>query len=130
MTPTEVVQTLLDRFGRGDLSGVLELVADDAVFVEYENPVVPYAGRWMGKAGVERFFTALGTVRVTAFEPMAFLAAGDRVFVPLRWAGTVTATGKSFDSELMMDWTVRGGEVVRYRAYEDLSLVAAAFRGA
>lgn len=128
MTPVDVVRALLDCFSRGDLPGVMTRLDDDVVFQEYEHSVVPFAGQWTGKGGAQRFFEALASIQVTRFEPQDFLAVSDRVFVPLRWAGTVTRTGKTFESELLMDWTVLNGKVTRYRAYEDLSVVAEAFR--
>jgi ketosteroid isomerase-like protein len=66
-------------------------------------------------------------IDVTAFEPMAFHAVGDNVFVHVRIAYDVKKTGKKVDEEQIHWWTCEGnGKVSRLQHYEDTAQVLAA----
>src|SRR4029077_12882481 len=84
-------------------------------------------GPWRGKSGLPGFFQAMGEqIAMTAFEPRAFHAVGDHVFVPLRIAYTVKATGKQVDEDQIHWWTCdAAGKVVRLQHYEDTAQVLA-----
>lgn len=122
------MQAIFEAFGRGDVPGVLAHLAED---VEWRAPgpaAVPYLGERSGHAGAAEFFTQLGTnVEFESFEPLAFVAEGDRVVALGRERGRVRATGKTFDNEWALVFTFSGGKVTRFRLYEDTAAVAAAF---
>lgn len=45
----------------GDFAGALKFFADDAIYrLPSASPVVPYAGEWRGRAGVEQVYKAFG----------------------------------------------------------------------
>lgn len=123
---TALIQELYAKFQRGDIEGVLAAVADDVVWEQPDNPVIPYAGRRKGKAAVREFFAAVGKVEIERFEPREYVASGDRVLAIGEWSGRVRATGKRFVSAWVMAWSVVNGRVTQFRAYEDTAAVAAA----
>ena len=123
-----LIKDLYDRFGRGDVDGILANLTDDVVWEEPAHPLIPYGGKRQGKAAVGQFFSQLSAVEVERFEPREFIASGDRVIVLGGWAGKVTGTGKHFASDWAMAWTVVNGKVTGYRAYEDFAVIAAAFQ--
>ena len=125
-----VVQQAYAAFGRGDIAGVLALVAED---VEWEGvkgvpSSVPFAGLKRGKAAVAEFFASVGREEeFSRFEPREFFAGGDRVVALGYYEARVRRTGKSFAGEWAMAFTVREGRIVRFTEYADSYGIAAAF---
>lgn len=122
-----VVQEAYARFGRGDIEGILTLVADEVIWEEPSHPAIPYGGKRQGKEAVRAFFAAVGQVEVREFAPVEYVASGDRVIALGHWAGTVRRTGKPFRSAWAMAWTIVAGKIRRFTAYEDTAVMAAAF---
>jgi ketosteroid isomerase-like protein len=123
-----VVQTIFEAFGRGDIPGVLSQVAEDVVWNAPGPSAVPYLGARHGHEGVTEFFVQLGTnVDFESFEPGDFIAEGDRVVALGRERGRVKATGKMFDNEWALVFTIHDGKVTRFHLYENTGAVAEAF---
>ena len=64
----------------------------------------------------------------TNFEPRSFISEGDKVVAAGYFAGKARATGKVFESDWAMIWTVREGKVTHYQAYADTNNIAKALR--
>ena len=122
------MQSIFEAFGRGDVAGVLSHLAED---VEWRAPgpsSVPYLGERRGHAGATEFFVQLGShVEFESFEPLTFIAEGDRVVALGRERGRVRGTGKTFDNEWALVFTFGGGKVTRFHLYENTGAVAEAF---
>ena len=83
---------------------------------------------YRGKGEVPRFFKEIGSaVAVTEFTPLSFTANDTDVMVAIRWAFTVTATGKSAALQMQHWWRFADGKVVFVRTCEDTEKTAAAF---
>jgi ketosteroid isomerase-like protein len=121
------VEGIYAAFGRADLAGIVDQVAEDVVWHDPGPSEVPHAGTYTGRDGVARFFATLGeTVAVEDFAPEEFVAEGDRVVVLGRMRARVKETGRAYDSDWAMVWTFRDGKVARFRVYEDTAAEAAA----
>src|ERR1700748_950231 len=85
---TELIQSAYEAFGRGDIAGVLAILADDIV---WNSPdVLPQWVPISGKADVPSFFAKLSEVWnefSLAIEDIC--ASGDRVCMFGRGGGTV-----------------------------------------
>ena len=46
------VRSCYERFGRGDVEGILALLAPDVVWEEPDHPAIPYGGKRQGRAAV------------------------------------------------------------------------------
>lgn len=126
-----VVRELFECFGRGDVPGILRLLDEDVDWHIKGPEGVPYFGPRRGHEGALDFFGKLGTsVEMESFAPETFLAGGDHVVVIGGERGRVRATGKSFDNDWAMVFTLRGGKIVKFRSHEDTAAVAEAFKGA
>ena len=128
---TKLVKDAYAAFQRGDIAAVLALLSDDVEWraVIGTEGVVPTSGLRRGRAGVGEFFQQLSTATAfEAFEPREFIAQGDQVAVVGRYKGKALATGKPYDSEWVMVFTVRNGKVVRFREYADSRQLVAAFQ--
>ncbi|MGH9680800.1 MAG: nuclear transport factor 2 family protein, partial [Candidatus Acidiferrales bacterium] len=77
----QIVKNGYAAFSRGDIPGLLELMAED---VEWQSPGagLPLAGTYRGRAGVAEFFRKLSLdADILEFVPREFVAEGDRVLV-------------------------------------------------
>ncbi|MGE0449300.1 MAG: nuclear transport factor 2 family protein [Vicinamibacterales bacterium] len=95
MANVGTVQRIYECFGRGDVAGVLDQLADD---VEWEYGVnstdVPWLQPRRGRADVANFFQALGALEFHRFQPTAFLEADTIVVALVDLEATVRATGR------------------------------------
>ena len=123
-----VVQSIYEAFGRGDAAGVLAACAEDINWNIHGPEVVPYFGLRRGHQGVIEFLTQIGgAVEFEDFQVRELIPHGDRVIVLGHERGRVRATGKTFDNEWAMSFTLRNGKVTDLRSYEDTAAVAEAF---
>ena len=130
---TRVVQELFAAFGRGDFQSGLKLLAED---VEWQSPVtrnapaeISWAQPRRGRAQVAQFFQELGeNTQPEPFEIFGITAQGDTVVVEGRNRGQVRSTGRSYEHDWVMVFTVRHGEIVSHRHDYDTADVLAAFR--
>lgn len=128
---TQIVKGAFAAFQRGDIPGVLAVLDDN---VEWQavigtEGIVPTSGLRRGRTGVGEFFRQLGeAVAFDAFEPREFIAEGDQVAVVGRYKGRAKPTGKAFDAEWVMIFTLRNGKVARFREYADSRQLVAAFQ--
>jgi hypothetical protein len=126
---TQVVQDAYAAFGRGDIQGVLATLHDDVVWqgVIGASAQVPMAGERRGKREVAEFFNRVGLhVKFNRFEPREFVAQGDKVVALGHYAATVS-TGKTFDSDFVMAFTLKDGKVARFQEFLDVAALNAAF---
>jgi ketosteroid isomerase-like protein len=128
---TALIQSVYDAFKKGDILFILNSLTDDVDWTMEGPSIIPYAGNRKGVSEVKQFFEALATTQTNqklTMEPL--MAQGDRVAGLGRYAATVTATGKSFDSPLAHFFTVRGGKISRFVDVADTALMADAYRAA
>ncbi len=129
LSNVEVVKQIYAAFGRGDISGIVNALADD---VEWETPApggdIPIGGRCRGRQEVEDFFVRLGQYsEMHHFEPQDFIAQGDKVVVLGRYREFAKNTGRSFELDWAMAWTFQNGKVTKFREYSDSLPMAIAF---
>lgn len=124
----KVVQGLFESFGRGDVPSMLGALSDDINWRIHGPASVPYFGEFKGHDGVTDFLGKLGSnVEMQRFEPREFITGGDKVVVLGGEGGRVKSTGRVFDNEWAMVFTVRDGKITGFRSYEDTGAVAGAF---
>ena len=125
----ETIKAMYDEFGRGDVQAIIERVTDDVDWsTDAAIESAPWYGAKRGKDELPSFFEGIEqTGPVTEFTPLSFAANDDGdVHVFLRYAFTVTATGKDVAMNLHHYWKFRDGKVCFSRSSEDTALVAAA----
>ena len=127
---TKVVQDAYAAFGRGDIPTLLGYMTDDI----HWQPVigtgrhVPFSGERKGKASVAEFFKQVAESEdFQQFEPREFVAQGDKVVTIGHYRAVTKATGKSFESDFVMVFTLRGGKVATFREFTDSAGINAAF---
>ena len=74
---TKIVQAAYAAFGRGDIPGILNLLADNVIWQGVYGAAahVPMAGKRRGKASVDEFFKLVSAHETFAtFEPREYAA--------------------------------------------------------
>ena len=126
-----LIKGMYESFGRGDIDGVVAGLTPDIHWrVNGERSEYPLFGVWNGAAEVKQFFAGVAEQeQFSEFSPKEFYAAGDRVFVLGRYAGKITKTGRTFASEFVHVFTLRGGKVCDFHEFNDSARFVAAWRG-
>ena len=126
-TPLDVVSQVYDAFARRDLEAVLALTSPDIVITQ--DASLPWGGRYEGHDGLGQFVMALLGSIDSAVTVEAMFEAGDRVVQYGRTAGTVRATGATFDIPECHVWRVEDGRAVEAQYFIDTPAMLAALAG-
>jgi len=117
----ELVRRGFEAFNSGDIDRILAFTGDD-----FEIQVPPGLSAepdtYRGRAGVRRYFQSFDdAMDQVHFQAERFWGAAEAVVVDAR----VTARGKQtaipVEQRAAQLWTIRGGRVIRIRAYASLS---------
>jgi uncharacterized protein len=125
----QAARQMYEAFASGDLQAILDRVTDDVDWsTDAAIESAPWYGPRHGKDGVASFFQAVATTGpVTEFTPLAMAGNDDGdVLVFIRYAFTVTATGKQVEMNMHHYWKFRDGKACFVRSSEDTAQVAAA----
>ncbi len=131
MTNAQVIDKIYESFGKGDVDGVVSVMADDVVwFHPGSKDDFPLAGEFNGTDGVREFFTIAGTnLDVLDQEVFSTVSEGDQVLVRGREHMRVKATGGEYDTPWIHAYTLKDGKVVRFEEYIDTAQMRDAFAG-
>ena len=127
--PLSIIQSAYAAFGRGDIPGVLENFAEDVEWILPDTAGVPIGGTHRGKAAVGNWFQKLGReMEFHVFEPREWIAQGDTVVVLIHSEATVKSTGRRLVDDICHVHTLRNGELVRFREFDDTLTAHEAFK--
>jgi len=124
------VKAMYEALGQGDVEAIIDAVTDDVDWsTDAALPGAPWYGPRHGEDGVRSFFAALAQAGpITEFTPLVFTSNDDGdVQVLIRYAFTVSATGKSVEMNMHHLFRFRDGKAYYVRSGEDTAQVAAAF---
>jgi len=126
---TDIVQSGYEKFGTGDVEGLLELFADNILWQVPEIENAPFTGTREGKQAVGEFFKLLAeNEKFDRFEPLEFIAQNDKVVVIGEVAATVTSTGRSYESQWVHVFNLVDVEITTFQEFFDTATVAKAFQ--
>lgn len=112
----DVVKSVYERFGEGDLDGFLKLCGDNIEWVVNGPASLPKCRAFRGHAGVREFLDILGGIwEFTSFEPRQFIVDGSTVVVLGEETGTDKNSGHPFENRWAHVFDVTDGHVVRFR---------------
>jgi ketosteroid isomerase-like protein len=127
---TKLVQDAYAAFGRGDIPALLALLDPGVEWTAIVGSRIPTSGTRHGRDGVKEFFQQLGaSIDFERFEPREFIAQGDKVVTLGHYTRRSKATGRSFDSDWVMVFTVRNGLLTRFMEFADSAGFNEAFAG-
>jgi ketosteroid isomerase-like protein len=127
---TKLVQDAYGDFGRGDIASIIGRMDVNVIWhaVIGAGKHVPTSGVKNGPAAVAQFFKILAqSIAFTRFEPREFIAQGDKVVVLGFYSATAIPTGRQFESEWVMIFTVKNGKVTEFKEFSDSAQLNAAF---
>jgi uncharacterized protein len=120
------VRAIYEAFGAGDVSAILDVLADDVEWEDWEDNSAVNAGvPWMiprhGKKDVVRFFETAGQMEIVDLQVLNMMEGGNQVAVEFVLEANLPAWGGGhYRDEEMHLWTFDDtGKVVRLRHYTD-----------
>lgn len=127
----QVVQKGYEKFGSGDIEGLLDLFHDDIKWAVPEIENASFAGSRRGREAVGQFFNQLSEdEEITEFVPKEFIAQGDHIAVLGRSTSTVKSTGNTYSTDWVHIFTMRDGKVAEFREFFDNAAATRAFQKA
>lgn len=122
MSGAQLLASLYDAFGRGDVPTVLGAMDPAIQWREAEgNPYMPTGDAWVGPDAVlNNLFVRLAEEwDGFTVHPASFHDAGDVVTVEGRYTGRFKATGVPVDTQFCHVWSLRDGKVTNFQQYTD-----------
>jgi ketosteroid isomerase-like protein len=124
----ELVRSLYEAFGRGDIDYIVQHVAPDCRWV-CPGDGLPYAGSATGPEGVAAFFKKLTeSEEVTRFEAREYFTNGDAVVALGFEECRSRRTGKTMSTDWAMIFRVRDDQVIHWESFFDTAAYARAHR--
>jgi ketosteroid isomerase-like protein len=121
----QTVQANYQRFGQGDIPGILATLSDNATWTHPGNhAVVPFAGTFTGREAIGRdFFQVVNAaVLITLFQPGNFREQGNQVINDVHIEGKALNTGQPYATDVVFYWTFNdAGQVTSWEAKGDVS---------
>lgn len=127
----QAVQLIFEKFGQGDVPGIIDLCSDDCEWHHGgDASLIPFATPFHGKQGVGEFFqSVVQSIAVSNIRPSGFRENGKVVTHDFHVEATVLATGKFYSADVLYEWTFdENGKICRHRSTGDFSAAEAAFR--
>lgn len=121
----QIVEQIYDDFGKGNISGVLNKLSNDIIWVDPGNLGNLYKGTRKGKSEVESFFKILGeTIDVTSFDVINIIPNISQVIAIGKIGGKAKTTGKSIETDWAMQWVINNDKVTYHQLYLDTNAIA------
>jgi hypothetical protein len=126
-----LVQSLYDAFQRDDIKTIIAGLTPDIVWtLNGRQSDYPTFGARKGHKDVESFFKLVADNEdFSEFQPMEFYTDGDRVFVLGHASGKIKKSGRSFSSDWMHVFLIKGGKVASFKEFLDTAQYAGAHKG-
>jgi ketosteroid isomerase-like protein len=121
----ETIDRIYEAFGKGDISVIIDCLADDVHWEQWPDNYSQKAGiPWMrateGKEGVTEFFSSLKELRINGFRVLSIMSNENQVAAEVMIDVDVVPTGKKFTDEEIHLWTFNDeGKIIRLRHYND-----------
>lgn len=129
----QLIQKAVDSFRCGDLEGAMADMAEDIDFLPCGPPdLLPWVRQRRGTDGSDgvagHFADILAAVDYELFEAEKYLADDHEVAVLGRAVMRFKATGQVIETDFVLRFEVRAGEIVRYRDSWDTAAAVRALR--
>lgn len=122
---TQAVIAVYEKFGKGDVQGILAGSSNDVVFDIHDRVFDSKPRTFKGKTGVAQFFQELGgKFQYTKFQPLRFVADGDDVFALIDAAYKHVPSGNTYTSIYTHHFKVVNGQVTYFRGLDDFQMGA------
>jgi ketosteroid isomerase-like protein len=121
MTNLEIVQTMYQAFGRGDVKTLLSAMDPQ---VEWSNPgpsSPAYFGTHRGPEAIARniFGFLAENLQFEVFAPTHFFAEGDKVVVLLDMVAVAKKSARRITQKAVHVFTFRAGKLTHFQDFQD-----------
>jgi ketosteroid isomerase-like protein len=125
----ELVKRVYAAFGTGDVPALLDCLTPD---IDWQWPSVKeiaHSGNRRGRDGVARCFELLGAAEEPVdFQQRAFISQGEHVVVLGWYKARAKATQRTYETDFVHAWTVRGDKLAKCQNLCDTAAAANAYR--
>jgi uncharacterized protein len=124
----KIVRHFYYCLNNGKVEEALGLLDEYITWIEPGAPDVPFGGIFSGTEGIMKMFgTELKKLQLAGLIPKDFFAAKDLVVVLGSDSATVLETGKTYNTDWTMFFTISEGRISRVQTYMDTNAIAKAF---
>lgn len=113
-----VIHRIYETFEARDFASFFSLLSPEVQIMQC--PELPFGGVFHGQEGARTFFGKVGTYLDSHVEIERLIDSNNRIAMVGRTYGTVKATDRSFDTQIVHLWELRDGLVVRLEIALDL----------
>lgn len=125
----DLVKRLYDAFRKGDISTILDHLANQFVWRFDAPSIIPFAGNFRTPDEVREYLRhLLEDQKGQVMQTDEFIANEDSVVMLGRYAATVIATNKQIDVVTVHLFSIQAGKVTRFLCFADTAKVAAAYQ--
>ena len=122
----EAVEAYYGAIHAGDFDKLFRVLHDDCTIEFYGPASVPFSGYFRGKEKCRIFFGHVANdVDIVEFTQNEFLFDGQQAAVVGRLVLKFHSTGRVYDSEYAHILTVKDGQIVRFRDFQNSAKAAA-----
>ena len=127
----QTVRTLYNAYLSHDIRTVIDACAEDSEWFALGPPVeLPYAGLYRGHREIEKYIAILDDVEESNhLVAQEFIACGDKVIVFGEYIARVNSTGVQFKTDFAHVFTIRDGQVTKFRYLYDTAAAVKAYHG-
>ncbi len=116
---TQAVMAVYQKFGQGDIAGLLAMCDENVVFDIHDRLFDNQARLFKGGAEVGRFFGELaGKVTYSKFQPTRFVADGEDVFIVVETEYEHLPTKKMYASTYTHQFKVKNGKIAYFKGLD------------
>ena len=121
----EVAKAYYAAIHAGDFERLFQVLSEDCVIEFYGPGVIPFAGYFRGREKCRIFFGHVASdVNIKHFSQDEFMTSEDQVAVVGRLVLEFKDTGRIYDSPYAHILTIGGGQVKRFRDFQNSALAA------
>ena len=122
----ERIKELYRQYGEGQIEPVIAALDEDVCWHSVgPDGYLPWCGRCVGREGVRRYFdTVRENVTVERYEPLYFVAQGDRVVAVINLSVRDNTTGRISDIDKVDIFRMRDDRILEFTEFGDMAAVA------
>ena len=129
----KIIDNFFDLLVKGNIPGVVNLFSDNVYFhspvTNTKHKELTWSQPRQKKPEIAQFFRELNEqIKIEEMSPLEITAKQSRVFVEGKTRGTVRSTGKSFEHNWLMTFTLNEDKIVKCMHYYDTADIIHAFR--